>query len=143
PQSGGALAVGLVGSTRLTNIGGGSLQALGELSAEGIPGVRAELDRLAAAIVTTVNAMHTTGVNPGGGTGVALFDPAGVTASTIAVSAAVSGDVMQIAAGLTGASGDNTIALQIAALRSQPMASLNGEAPGAFFAGLVANFGAI
>ncbi|MCL4864511.1 MAG: flagellar hook-associated protein FlgK, partial [Gemmatimonadales bacterium] len=52
---GGGFAAGIVGSTRNILPGGGVLAALTELSTGGIPGVRSELDRLAAALVGTMN----------------------------------------------------------------------------------------
>lgn len=143
PQGGGALAVGTVGSTRLVNNGAGKLQGLTELINEGIPGVRAELDRLAQAVVTAVNSAHAAGYTGNGTTGVALFDPAGVTASTIALSSDALVDVRNIAAGATAASGDNAVALQIAALRHTPFASLNGDTPAGFLSGVVASLGGI
>src|SRR5690606_23901403 len=99
PQGGGALAIGTVGSTRLINNSAGKLQGLTELINEGIPGVRAELDRLAQAVVTAVNAAHVAGHTGNGTTGVAFFDPAGVTATTIALSADVLADVRNVVAG--------------------------------------------
>lgn len=143
PQGGGELAVGTVGSTRLINNGAGKLQGLTELINEGLPGIRVELDRLANALVTAINAAHTAGYTGNGTTGVSLFDPAGVTAATIALSADVLADVGNIAAGATTASGDNAVALQIAAMRDTPFASLNGDTPAGFLAGVVASFGSI
>ncbi|MCA9763184.1 MAG: flagellar hook-associated protein FlgK [Gemmatimonadetes bacterium] len=140
---GGGLGAGLVGSTRLAVLGGGKLQALAELSTSGIPGVRAELDRLAQALVTTINGIHGAGMTNGGATGIDLFDPAGVTAGTIAVSAAVLADPTNIVTGATAASGDNSIALQLAALRDTPFAALNSDTPGAFYAGVVGSLGSI
>lgn len=143
PQGGGELAVGVIGSTRLSNIGSGKLQGLTELINEGLPGVRSELDRLAAAIVAAVNTVHEAGYTGNGTTGVSLFDPAGTTAATIAVSAAVLADPQNVAAGATTASGDNAVALQIAAIRTTSFAGLNGDTPAGFLAGVVASLGSI
>lgn len=140
---GGGLGVGVVGSSRLTVLNAGKLQALAELTTEAIPGVKAELDRLAAAVVSAVNAIHEAGATPGGATGVSLFDPAGITATTIAMSAAVLADSQNVVAGVTAAPGDNSVALQLAGLRHTPMAALNGETPGAFYSSVVSSFGTI
>src|SRR5690606_20710911 len=61
----------------------------------------------------------------------------------IAVSAAVLADPTNIVTGATAASGDNSIALQLAALRDTPFAALNSDTPGAFYAGVVGSLGSI
>lgn len=143
PQGGGQIAVGAIGFTRLINNSGGKLQGLTELINEGLPGVRSELDRLANALVTAINAAHSAGYTGNGTTGVMLFDPAGVTADTIALSADVLADVRNIAAGATAASGDNTVALQIAAMRDTAFPGLNGDTPAGFLSGLVSSLAGI
>jgi flagellar hook-associated protein 1 FlgK len=127
--SGGALELGLQGHpNRLEDLGsriGGMIRVLNQ----DIPSVRASLDELAQALVTEINALHQTGTNPAGDTGVDFFDPAGVTASTIGLSAAVAADPGAISAGTGGASGEyragaNDIALALAGLRDAPNGSL-------------------
>lgn len=83
-----------------------------------IPDVRQRLDTLAATLVNEVNSRHASGYGLDGLTGRAFFDPAGTTASTIALSADVLADSRAIAAsGDPTAPGDNSVALQIAGLR--------------------------
>ena len=135
---GGGLAVGLTTSSRNAVIGGGKLQGLSELSTQGIPAVRAELDRLTEAVVSQVNALHVTG---GNGAGIPFFDPAGITAGTLALSDQVRADPTHIMAGSDAGTGDNSIALAIAALGTTHIASLDGDTPGQFFAGVVAGLG--
>jgi len=91
-----------------------------------IPNARAELDTLARAIVEDVNALHRTGTNPLAQTDVDFFDPNGLDALTISLSADVTADPRAIAAG-TGTvdgggnplyqAGTTDIAMAIAALR--------------------------
>ena len=140
---GGGLAAGLVGSARNLLPGSGQLMAFSELSTEGIPGVRAELDRLASALVTTMNGLHSSGTNHSGVTGINLFDPAGTTAATIRLSDEVLADAGNIVAGATAAPGDNTIALQLAALRTAGFPALNSDTPAGFYAGVVSSLGTI
>lgn len=64
-----------------------------------VPRYRAKLDAVAEALVTTVNALHTTGYDQNGSTGRTFFDPTGVTAATIRLSADVAGQPANIAAG--------------------------------------------
>lgn len=140
---GGGMAATVQGGTRIISPVSGALRALGELSTDGVRSVRVELDRLASQLVTSINALHASGTNPAGDTGVPFFDPAGLTAGSIRLSAQVTGSVDQIAAGTTGASGDNAVALGLAALRDIASAGLNGQTPGAFFVSLVNTVGLI
>lgn len=64
-----------------------------------IPRYRTQLDGVAAALVTTVNTVHVAGYDQVGNTGWNFFDPAGVTAATIAISTDVVGQPARIAAG--------------------------------------------
>lgn len=101
---------------------GGAMETLnGDFSA-----FRAQLDELAVSLVERVNAIHTTGTNPLGATGVNFFDdlgdPTTVTARTLVLDAAILADNLAVAAGSGdggGAyqSGANDIALALAGLR--------------------------
>ena len=125
-SAGGSIAVGAVGGGAPIDPGTGTLGGLLELLNQHLPDLRAELDTLAASLVTEVNALHRAGVTPAGATGTDFFDPAGVTAGTIALTAAVAADGGAIAAGATAAAGDGAIALQLAGLGSTGLASLGG-----------------
>jgi flagellar hook-associated protein 1 FlgK len=105
-----------------------------------LPGIQTDLDRLAAAVVAQVNALHQTGTTPGGLTGTDFFDPAGVTARSIALAAAVAASPAAIAAGATANAGDGAIALSLAGLRTTTIPALGGSA-GEFYDGLVARIG--
>jgi flagellar hook-associated protein 1 len=64
-----------------------------------VPRYRALLDGVASSLVTSVNAVHAAGYDQAGTTGRNFFDPAGVTAANIALSADVAGLPANIAAG--------------------------------------------
>jgi flagellar hook-associated protein 1 FlgK len=120
-----------------------------------IPAARAELDAIARAVVGEVNAIHTTGTNPLGQTGIAFFDDFGdittVTAGNIALSAAVVADHRAIAAGAgvldpnTGtvvyAAGTNDVAMGLAGLRNATVASLGNDSIGGFYTSAVTRLG--
>jgi flagellar hook-associated protein 1 FlgK len=109
-------------STPFTRVGGALGAMLDALNTD-IPTVRGQLDTLAAGLVSAVNAQHTQGWTAAGA-GVPFFDPAGTTASSIALSSQVKADASVIAAGGTvNATGDNSIALALSRLRDQALAS--------------------
>jgi flagellar hook-associated protein 1 len=75
------------------------------------------LDDVVAALVADVNSLHSTAYDLAGITGVDFFDPAGVTAATLSLDAAVAGQPENIAAAAaSGAVEDGDIARQIAAI---------------------------
>ncbi len=143
PQGGGGLALGVVGTTRGMTGLSGTLAALTELGTQGVPGVRAELDRLAAELVTQVNTIHRTGTTPGGATNTDFFDPTGLQAGTIALAAPIVASPNAIAAGTSGLPGDGSVALQLVGLRQTTLAALNGSTVGEFYIGLLANVASI
>lgn len=96
----------------------GELGGLMEVRDNLIPGYQDALDALAGALVTEVNNIHRRGMGRTGSVNTAFFDPAGTTASTIEISAAVKADLDTIAASADGNPGDNQIALDISALRN-------------------------
>ena len=86
---------------------------------ETVPAYLHELDAVAASVVTAVNTLHTTGhgLDAVNDVNLSFFDPAGVTAASIAVSTDVAGQPGRIAlaAGAGGAL-DGSLAQQIAAI---------------------------
>ncbi len=128
------LAVTTTGGRELRLTGGsvhGGLQALNDLL---ITEERA-LNEVAAATVNVVNGLHQSGTGLDGGTGYSLFDPAGVTADSVAVSADVVGQPDRLAASNGSTLLDNTVARALADLGEDP----NG--PSAVHANAVANLG--
>lgn len=84
-----------------------------------VPGYLHSVDSVAASVVTQVNAAHTGGhgLDMVNDVGLNFFDPAGVTAATIAVSSDVAGQPGRIALATgTGGALDAGLAHQIAAL---------------------------
>jgi len=133
----GRLAVGVAGSGGTVNPQSGSLAALVELAGKTLPDLRARLDGLVAGIVQEVNALHRAGRGLNGATGVDFFDPTGRTADSMALSPAVALDTDNIAAGQSGAPGDNLTALAIAGLRTTGVAAFGGSTIGGAFQRLV------
>lgn len=137
----GSFTVGVTGTTGAINLHGGSLGALTELSTTTIPGLRAKLNTLVKGIVTEVNALHRAGTGLTGGTGVDFFNPTGLTAASMQLSGAVKLSTDNIAAGKSGAAGDNTNALALAALRTSGVASFSGSTIGQAYQTLVSELG--
>lgn len=141
-QGNGVFAVGIPGSGRALTFQSGEVAALTELSATTLPALRAQLDALARSVVTEVNALHAAGRTLTGATGVNFFDPTGLTAASMHVSLDVQRSTDNIAAGASGAPGDNAVALSIAALRTSGVASFGGRTLGESYQRLVADLGA-
>ncbi|MEZ4483725.1 MAG: flagellar basal body rod C-terminal domain-containing protein [Syntrophotaleaceae bacterium] len=88
-----------------------------------IPNLEGQLDKLAYTLASEVNAVHSSGSDLNGTSGTLFFDappspapPANIwDGAANALSVAIN-DPDQVAAGLSSAPGDNTIALQIAEL---------------------------
>ena len=98
---------------------GGALAADITALATVVPGALRDLDTVAADVVASVNALHLTGhgLDPVADVNLNFFDPAGVTASTIAVSADVAGNPSRIAlAALTGGDLDGSLGHAISSL---------------------------
>ena len=108
-----------------------------------LPDTRQALDDIATALVTEVNALHSTGYGLDGATGRDFFDATALSAGSIRLSTDVLADSQAIAAsGDPTAQGDNTIALDIASLRTQPVLNGGTETIETFATNLVADIGA-
>ena len=135
-SAGGNLSLQIVGSAdKIRNVGG-ALGALQQVRNTDLGKVRTDLDTLAAAVITDINALHRTGWSPTAatpagpwvGSGVDFFDATAgnTTAGNIRLSATVAADADSIATGTTlSASGDNSLALAIAALRDGAPSAAN------------------
>jgi flagellar hook-associated protein 1 FlgK len=134
----------------------GSIPASLTVLNKDIPAARAQLDTIARAVVSDINAAHAAGTNPLGQTGIAFFDDFGnlasVSAANIALSSAVIADVRSIAAGTGGTdpvtgnpvykAGTGDIALRIAQLRDATAnPALGGASIGGSYASLVSKVG--
>lgn len=140
-MDGDQLQVYASGATQPMRIGGGSLNALQTLNNTTFKNYLGQLDELAAALITSVNAVHTTGYGIGTPppTGVNFFS--GTDARSIALDPAVESNVNNIAASQSGDPGDNEIAIQIANLQNTPVMSGNSNTMVQFYSAFVSNIG--
>jgi len=114
---------GLTGGTAATAIALSSGSIHGALQARdgAVQVLRDNLDLFSAQLVTSVNAAY----NPTATAGADFFDPAGLTAGTIAVRSGLT--AATLVTGTSGAAGDNTIALAVAGLASQAFSTGSGD----------------
>jgi flagellar hook-associated protein 1 FlgK len=108
-------------------LSGGKIGGWLEVRDEIVPQYLANLDELAGSLIREVNAVHTGGYALSGATGLDFFEPLANpapgdfsgAAATIGLSAAVSGNPANIAAGgVSGSPGDNENALRILDLQT-------------------------
>ena len=107
----------------------GRIGALLRTANSSIANTRAGLDSLASTLVTTINALHSTGYGLDGNTGRNFFDPSGTAAGTIAISSDIS-EARFIAASDNPdptALGDNDIATAILNERTSLQATLDNQ----------------
>jgi flagellar hook-associated protein 1 FlgK len=141
----GTYGVGMIGHPGLLPDQGGTIGGSLQVLNQDLAGIRSELDRLAEAIATEINAVHQTGTNAAGATGVDFFDPAGITAASINLSADVLADHNAISAGTPGTGGEyragaNDVALALASMRDADSAFL-GTSYGEHFRQLASDVG--
>jgi flagellar hook-associated protein 1 len=109
------------------SITGGKLGGLLEVRDRLVPAYQTDLDTLAEAVITRVNAVHRAGTDlqsPPTAPGLNLFNPAASVAGaaiTFSVNPTVAGDQRYLAVGRSGSPGDNANALAIADLASQKL----------------------
>lgn len=96
------------------------------------------LNAIAQAIVNRVDAVHSTGVLPGGAAAGNFFTP-GTDASNMSVDAALISSPSGVAAGSAGTAGDNSLALAMSAIRNETL--IGGQTIGQTYASLVATVG--
>jgi flagellar hook-associated protein 1 len=119
---------------------GGSIQGTIDARDGALQTLRSGLDTLASALMTQINGIYGGGYDLNGGTGQALFT--GTDAGTIAVNASLETDPSLVqAAGTAGATGDNSVALQLAQLGQQTVAALGNQSFSGAFASQVGAFG--
>jgi flagellar hook-associated protein 1 len=109
-DAGGMLQIG----TQRLHHPGGSIGALLDIRHVELPAVADRLDLFTRTLVTEINALHM-GSEDVPGTGLNFFDPAGLSASTIALSSDIADPTL--VALIPGAPGDNTLAHALASLR--------------------------
>ncbi len=139
--SGGGYGLKLRGSTTSVDPVSGQLAALSDVTTTQVPGARAALDQLVSSLVSGVNALHQSGTTLAGATNTNFFDPTGVQGQTFALAAPIAASAQNIVSGMTSNSGDGSLALQIAALRSTPQASLGGVSFSEYYSTMITNIG--
>jgi len=139
PGNGQLLVRTTTGGTPLT-LTGGSIQGTIDARDGALQTLRDGLDTVASSLISQVNGAYSSGYDLNGGTGATFFS--GTDASTIAVNSALQTDPSLLqAAGVSGAPGDNTVALALAKLGSQSVASLGNKTFTNAFAAQVGSFG--
>ena len=102
----------------LTNTNG-ELKALIDSRDNIIPKYIDKLDTLAATLVESVNAIHSTGSTKNGQTNIQFFNPNKTKASNIKINADILANQLLITSSVSGEASDNTLANEIAGLRSK------------------------
>ena len=119
---------------------GGSLQGTIDARDNTLATLQTGVNSIASALITQVNAIHSTGYNPAGGSGALFFT--GTDAGSMAVNPALTNNPNLIqASGSASASGDNAAALQLAQLASSTQAALNSQTFGKAYTQSVAGLG--
>jgi flagellar hook-associated protein 1 len=135
----GNLLVQTSGGTPLT-LTGGSMQGTIDARDGTLATLQSSVNTLASTIVSQVNSIYTTGYSLTGSTGATLFN--GSDASSIAVNTTLANDPSSFqASGSATASGDNSIALQLAELANTAQSGLGGQTFSGSFNETVGNFG--
>lgn len=137
---GGQLLVQAAGAATPLALTGGSIQGTIEARDGAIASLRAGLNNLAGVLINEVNTIHSSGYALDGSTGAAFFT--GTNASDIRVNPALTDDPTLIqAAGVSGAKGDNAVALKLAQLGETNQASLGGQTFGQGYGETATAFG--
>lgn len=122
-------------SGRTLDLRGGAIHGTLITANDLVPEQRRALDDLANSIATAINSLHAAGTSLDGSTGNNIFDPTSTTGHTFAVSGDVAGDALKLAASDGSGALDNTVALAIASLGTDP------AGPAAEHAQLLADLG--
>lgn len=121
-------------------LSGGSMQGTIDARDGTLATLQNNVNTLASSLITQVNSIYSGGYSLSGTTGADFFT--GSDASTIAVNSDLISDPSDFqASGSATASGDNTVALQLAELADAPQSSLQNETFGDSFDQTVGNFG--
>jgi flagellar hook-associated protein 1 FlgK len=119
---------------------GGTIQGTIDARDGALQSMRGDLNTLATALITEVNAVHSAGFSLTGSTGAAFFT--GTTAADIAVNSTLANDPSLIqASGTNGAVGDSQVALQLAQLANKKLPSLSNQTFSQNYAKVVADLG--
>jgi len=114
------------GASGIVEPNSGELWVLPNVINDQIRDVRFDLNELANAVVTEINAIHQSSVTSSGVFSADFFDPLCVFADSIKLASSVHRSPNEVAAGTTGAPGDGSVTLSIAGLCTAGVASLDG-----------------
>ena len=123
---GGQILVRTTGGATPVALTGGSIE--GTISARdgAIATLRSDIRSIATLVISEVNSVHTAGYSLTGTTGANFFT--GTDASDIALNATLDGNPQLVqASGVSGAQGNNAVALRLAQLADKKNVSLNGQ----------------
>ncbi|HEY1716774.1 MAG TPA: flagellar hook-associated protein FlgK [Verrucomicrobiae bacterium] len=127
------------GGVNLT-LTGGSIQGTIDARDGELATMQSSINTLASTLITQVNTIQSSGYSLTGTTGANFFD--GLDAATITVNAALADNPSLIqASGSATATGDNSVALQLADLASTTQSGLNNQTFGDSYDETVANLG--
>jgi flagellar hook-associated protein 1 FlgK len=127
------------GGVNLT-LTGGSIQGTIDARDGELATMQSSINTLASTLITQVNTIQSSGYSLTGTTGANFFD--GSDAATITVNAALADNPSLIqASGSATATGDNSVALQLADLASTTQSGLNNQTFGDSYDETVANLG--
>ena len=106
-----------------------------------IPGYLSQIDNLAATIASQVNSQHKLGFDLTGAAGIDFFDPAGTTAGTFVLNAALVSTNQIAASGNALLLGDNSNVLKLAQMQGQKLMSAGASTFNSYFDSLVSRIG--
>lgn len=139
-SGGGQLLVRAQTAGSTLTLTGGSIQGTIDARDGALAGLRGQLDILAGQLITEINAVHSAGYDLSGNTGEAFFT--GTDAATIRVNNVLVTSPGRIqAANVPGAVGDNRVALALAQLADQKIATLGNQTFSQSFGQSVASLG--
>jgi flagellar hook-associated protein 1 FlgK len=119
---------------------GGSMEGTITARDGAVATLRSKLNTLASLVISEVNTVHAAGYSLTGSTGANFFT--GANASNIAINSALDGNPQLVqASGVSGAQGNNSVALQLAQLANKQHAGLNGQTFNQNFNGVVSDLG--
>lgn len=127
------------GGVALT-LGGGSMQGTIDARDNTLASLQTSVNTLASSLISQVNSIYSNGYSLSGATGANFFN--GSDASSISVNSSLISDPSSFqASGSATASGDNTVALQLAELADTAQSNLQNQTFSNSFASTVGSFG--
>lgn len=137
---GGQLQVRAATAGTALSLTGGSIAGAIDTRDGALASLRTGLDSLASQLIGKVNSVYSSGYDLNGNTGADFFT--GKDAASIGVNPNLNNDPSQVqAAGVAGASGDNSVALALAQLAQQSNGALGNQTFSDAYGGLVTNLG--